>query len=85
MLRHDIQLLRESPWFDAEWYLAEYADVANAGLDPAEHYLRFGAPEGRDPCADFSTSAYLHDHPELLEANANPLVHFLRSGNAGGR
>jgi O-methyltransferase len=33
--------------FDANYYLMMYADVAEAGMDPAEHYHRFGEREGR--------------------------------------
>lgn len=42
-------LLLRSGLFDAEWYLAENNDVAAAGVDPAEHYIRHGAFEGREP------------------------------------
>lgn len=35
--------------FDAEWYLKTYPDVAQAGMDPWEHYFRHGAKEGRLP------------------------------------
>ncbi|WP_386083030.1 glycosyltransferase [Vreelandella sp. F11] len=35
--------------FDADWYLAAYPDVAQAGIDPWEHYLRHGVKEGRLP------------------------------------
>ena len=33
--------------FDGTRYLQLNLDVANAGADPAEHYLAFGAREGR--------------------------------------
>jgi glycosyltransferase involved in cell wall biosynthesis len=36
-------------WFDAEWYLHQYADVAAAGINPWTHYRRFGQSEGRLP------------------------------------
>jgi hypothetical protein len=75
----DVELVRASKWFDAEWYVAEYPDVANAGIDPAEHYLRHGAPERRDPGPLFNTDAYLRDHPEVVDSGINPLLHFLRS------
>jgi hypothetical protein len=80
----EVELVRASKWFDAEWYATEYPDVANSGIDPAEHYLRHGAPEGRDPGPQFSTEAYLRDHPALAETGANPLLHFLRSGRDRG-
>jgi len=80
----EIELVRGSKWFDAEWYVTEYPDVANASMDPAEHYLRHGAPEGRDPGPQFSTEAYLRDHRELAESGTNPLLHFIRSGRGRG-
>jgi SAM-dependent methyltransferase len=33
--------------FDGSEYLAMYADVREAGIDPAVHYLRYGRKEGR--------------------------------------
>ncbi|MBC7157269.1 MAG: glycosyltransferase family 2 protein [Rhodobacteraceae bacterium] len=45
----DIERLRKSPLFDAEWYLKTYPDVAMLGMDPAEHYLKYGKMMGRDP------------------------------------
>jgi len=33
--------------FDPAFYLMLYGDVAEAGMDPADHYLRFGHSEGR--------------------------------------
>jgi O-antigen biosynthesis protein len=35
--------------FDPDFYLAEYPDVAAAGVDPLDHYLRHGRAEGRLP------------------------------------
>jgi hypothetical protein len=37
--------------FDAIWYVKEYPDVVRSGLDPAEHYRKFGRRLGRRPCA----------------------------------
>jgi GT2 family glycosyltransferase len=48
-LRRAARRLRASPAFDAKWYLAAYPDVAATGVDPALHYLRRGAEEGRAP------------------------------------
>lgn len=48
-LRRQAAALRNSGIFDAEWYLRQYADVANAGVDPLRHYVEFGAKEGRVP------------------------------------
>ncbi len=48
-LRRAARRLRLSLAFDASWYRAAYPDVAVAGVDPALHYLRRGAAEGRAP------------------------------------
>jgi hypothetical protein len=78
-LHRNVELVRGSGLFDTDWYVTEYPDVANSGVDPLEHYLRFGAWEGRDPNPTFRSDTYLRDHPELAVTHTNPLVHFLRS------
>ncbi|WP_133243767.1 glycosyltransferase [Sphingomonas pokkalii] len=45
----NVRALRESGSFDAEWYLREYPDVAQSGVDPARHYLWLGERLGRSP------------------------------------
>lgn len=80
-----VELLEQSRYFDAAWYLAEYPDVLAADCSPAEHYLRHGAAEGRDPGPDFSTRFYLRNAPDVAEANVNPLVHFIQQGESEGR
>lgn len=68
--------------FDAAFYLRTNRDVAAAGHDPLDHFMRFGWREGRDPSPDFSVAAYLRAHPEVAEAGTNPFTHFLASGRA---
>lgn len=53
--------------FDPEWYLAAYPDVAQAGVDPWEHYQRHGAEEGRLPRRN---RALAWDHALWRGANA---------------
>ncbi|MCA9837726.1 MAG: hypothetical protein KC422_12485 [Trueperaceae bacterium] len=72
-----INLMENSGLFDKNWYLQHYPDVAKSGMNPAEHYLLFGAAEMRNPSANFNTAAYLRQHPELLRSKLNPLVHYL--------
>ncbi len=79
-LRSHIELLTASELFDGNWYLAEYPDVAAAGINPALHYLRHGAEAGRDPGPRFSTSKYLERHPDVARAGMNPLLHYLKFG-----
>jgi len=78
-------LLADSEFFDAEWYLNTYPDVAAAGVDPAEHYLSSGAEEGRDPGPNFCTNIYLRRFPDVATAGINPLLHYLTHGRKEGR
>jgi hypothetical protein len=80
-----IARLRASPAFNAEWYMARYPDVAESGADPAEHYYRHGAAEGRDPGPDFVAAYYREQNPDVAEAGMNPLLHYLLDGAAEGR
>jgi len=47
------------------------------GMDPAEHYLRFGAAVRRDPGPQFSTGFFIDSHPEGWQKNTNPLLQFV--------
>ena len=76
-LRAQIKVLQNSSVFDAHWYESAYPDVCNGIMSAEEHYLRFGANEGRDPSAEFSTQRYLFRHPEVRDSNVNPLIHFV--------
>ena len=40
---------RPVSWFDPHFYLNRSPDVASAGIEPFEHYLKFGSLEGRLP------------------------------------
>ncbi|WP_217524765.1 hypothetical protein [Vibrio metschnikovii] len=73
-------LIEFSEYFDKEWYLAQYPDVIEDGVEPIEHYLRFGAQEGRNPSAEFNTLWYLKTYPDVAESGLNPLVHFIQYG-----
>jgi hypothetical protein len=79
-IKEEIGLLMQSDLFDASWYLEINTDVAEAGMDPAEHYLRYGATEGRNPSPGFNTRDYLEVNDDVQEAGVNPLVHYLRYG-----
>jgi SAM-dependent methyltransferase len=77
--------LRASGLLDADWYRARYPDVAASGMDPALHYLRYGAAEGRDPSPGFDTRGYLARYPDVARQALNPLLHYVRHGAAEGR
>ena len=82
----DIALLESSPLFDTAWYLNKYTDVARQGLGAAEHYLRFGAAELRQPSVYFDPQYYVVEQsPEIQRTSINPLLHYLKNGRDLGR
>lgn len=81
--------------FDERFYLNQNSDVAAAiargefsgGLD---HFLRFGASEGRNPSIWFDSTTYLHNYPDVVHAIAvgfvkNGFEHFFKYGQYEGR
>jgi len=81
----DAMLLATSEWFDSDWYLAQYPEIAGTGLEPVAHYLELGVAEGRDPGPRFSTKWYLSEYPDVAAAGHNPLIHYLKNGKSEGR
>ena len=57
--------------FDAQYYLKANTDVKQAGIDPLEHYLRYGWKEGRAPNLWFDASAY---QKHVAYSSTNPFV-----------
>jgi peptidoglycan/xylan/chitin deacetylase (PgdA/CDA1 family) len=74
-----------NPLFDAQWYLAQNPDVRESSFDPYDHFMRYGASEGRNPNAFFDTSWYLANNPDVRASGMNPLDHYLHYGAAEGR
>ena len=83
--KKDVAVIRASELFDADWYLQNNTDVAEAGFDAAEHYLAFGFAEGRNPSLNFNAASYLALNPDVSAAGDNPLLHYLKFGKAEGR
>ncbi len=81
----NLDLIQSSGYFDEEWYLAHYPDVASSGMKASKHYLLNGGFEGRDPGPIFSSAAYLAAYQDVRKASINPLVHYLKFGKAEGR
>ena len=82
-IKRQVALIENSRYFDANWYLAQYPDVASdakMSADPARHYLLMGGFEGRNPGPDFDSAYYLATHVDVAQSNINPLIHFLKFG-----
>jgi 2',3'-cyclic-nucleotide 2'-phosphodiesterase (5'-nucleotidase family) len=70
---------------DDLFYLARNKDVLAARQDADTHYATFGAAEGRDPNAFFSTKGYLDTYTDVAKAGLNPLTHYDTYGWKEGR
>ena len=79
----EIAAIRDA--FDTGYYLSKNPEVAAAGVDPIEHFVRYGWKEGRDPNNEFSTRGYLKNNPDIAAAGLNPFWHFVVVGKAEGR
>jgi GT2 family glycosyltransferase len=77
--------IKASNLFDPDFYSALYLDVANTGLDPLEHFLQYGAREGRRPSIEFNNKAYLEINPDVAASGQDPLTHYLAHGRAERR
>ena len=71
------KFLRDSGFVDPYYYYRIYPDVISGGMTAVDHYLRYGAQEGRNPSENFNTLKYLVEHPEIVRKGINPLVHFI--------
>lgn len=84
-IQKQVELIRQSGLFNEGWYLKNHPDVAESGIDPIEHYLKFGAEEHRNPSPEFDTHWYLNTYPDVAEQGINPLVHYIKFGESEGR
>ena len=76
----ETRLIKHSKLFDRKWYLLTYPDVANAKVDVAWHYAKYGWRESRNPGPKFNTRAYLIANPDVARAGMCPLVHYEKYG-----
>src|ERR1700758_5454634 len=59
-------------FFDPDWYLSRYPDVADFGGDPLLHFISFGAAEGRDPNRFFDSAWYVAHNPDVASSGQHP-------------
>jgi len=78
--RH-VLLIQTSGLFDRDWYLKEYPDVKESGMNPIEHYVKIGSKENRNPSAEFDTESYRKNHPGVAVSGINPLEHYILLGH----
>ena len=76
--KRDLELIRTSDLFDADWYLQRNADVAQSCVDPLQHYYDFGAAEGTGSQSSVRTYWYTQQNADVVSLGLNPLVHYLQ-------
>lgn len=81
----DILVVKNSVFFDEDWYKANYSEIDFSKITPAEHYLYEGWKQGKSPSLDFSTNEYLSHYPDLKNSDICPLLHYEKSGRLEGR
>lgn len=74
-----------NPLTDNLYYASHYLDVFHFGMDPFQHYNRYGWKEGRNPNEFFSTTGYLNFNSDVDRAGVNPLLHYQHHGWREGR
>jgi hypothetical protein len=85
LIKEQAAQLKQTDYFDSDWYVQQYPDLKEAGVNPVEHYLRFGGFESRDPSPKFNSAFYLEQNPDVAQEGINPLLHFVLYGEAEGR
>jgi glycosyltransferase involved in cell wall biosynthesis len=77
--------LKDSKWFDKDYYLKKYPKIKKSGMNPLLHYLCFGYKEGKLPSIQFDGNYYLNVHKDVKKLGFNPLVHYTLYGKNEGR
>src|SRR5688500_8900046 len=75
--------IEASGLFDGDFYLNANPDVASAGLEPLDHYIRCGWLEGRKPSKLFDPADYRKANPNIKDID-DPFLHYVRKGHLIG-
>jgi hypothetical protein len=70
--------------FVPEFYLDKYPDIREAGVDPLDHYVRYGDREGRQPNPAFSPDEYRQMNMPSVAMDRLALEHYFREGEPAG-
>ncbi len=71
------------PDFDVAFYLNENTDIAAAGVDPFDHFIKHGYREMRNPSAEFDVRFYTQRYLGG-DKNTNPFLHYLAHKHEAG-
>lgn len=68
-------------YFDSNFYLEKYSDIAKGGIDPLQHYKDHGWRERRWPAPWFDPNSYRERFPDSTVWEADPFEHFIATGD----
>ncbi|MEE0942211.1 MAG: glycosyltransferase [Methanobrevibacter sp.] len=80
-----LYLVKNSGFFDFEYYLKVSNFKFNTINEAIHHYLEFGYKMDLNPSDKFDGVIYLKKYSDVREHNFNPLVHYLKFGKKEGR
>lgn len=75
--KEELEAIRNSGLFDAEWYLKTYPDVKALGMDPLEHFLWLGHKLRRRPSPNFDLDRYLEEKSRKALVPSTALAEYL--------
>jgi glycosyltransferase involved in cell wall biosynthesis len=79
------KLIKKNNMLDMGYYLQNYRDVRNLGMDLILHYMYYGSKEGYKPSPSFDGDRYLKAYTDVKHSKLNPLVHYILYGKPEGR
>ena len=85
--KHNFEILNNSNFFDEDYYLHKYPDVADSNFSAIEHWIRFGFNKleyFRNPNNYFSKLFYDKKYLINGDENWNPLTHYALIGDKKG-
>ena len=83
--KENIAKIKNSPFFDEEFYLKQCKNIEITNMDLAEHYLKVGYKLGLSPSISFDNNFYTLSSPDVKQLNINPLLHYIDSGKSEDR
>lgn len=78
----DYELLKFSGTLDVDLYEQLNLDITSTGLNPLEHFILYGADEGRWPCEWYDMGEGNAENPEYKALRKNPFAEYIRKNPA---
>ncbi len=75
----NINIIKNSGYFDENFYISNYPEILNTGMIPVNHYYYFGWKEHRNPSAEFDNNLYLSAN-NSFKIEMNPILHYMKYG-----